>query len=87
MLTAHVNAIAVNTNNGASHAFNSLVLITAFLPNIGYKGAEVLVKEYAETEGIDFHKFLKNKLGEELVERVLSPAALMSLGFKDTKDK
>lgn len=58
------------------------LIITAFLPEIGYDRAEELLSELASSGHSDIRKFLINKLGEELVEEFLSPARLMSLGYR-----
>ena len=49
---------------------------------IGYEKAEKLVKEFLETGKTNFREFLKEKLGEELVEEILSPYKLTALGYR-----
>lgn len=65
------------------HEENSLMLITAFLPYIGYKQAEALLKGYEQqaTE-LSFREYLSSELGEELVTKVLKPLSLMALGYR-----
>lgn len=68
------------------HEEDSLVLITAFLPHIGYKSAEELLNRYKESERRGtFRAFLVDELGEELVTKVLKPLSLMALGYKKRK--
>lgn len=68
------------------HAFESITLITAFLPQLGYQRAEELVNSFIKSGQKNFRVFLRSNLGEQIVDRVLSPAALMSLGYKDSKE-
>lgn len=57
---------------------NSRVIITAFLPYIGFEKAEELLREYAESpDEITLKEFLKRKLGEKLVNRGLSIGNIM----------
>lgn len=87
MLSKHVSAIQSRPGVCASHVGVSPTIITAFLPEIGYEKAEKIVKEYDETAECDLRTFLKSKLGEGMVNRILSPAALMSLGYKERKGR
>ena len=62
------------------------IVATAFLPILGYAGVEALVKEWEagdagrENAADSFRDWLSRRLGVELVDRVLSPAALTALG-------
>ncbi len=66
-----------------SHVFESTTLITAFLPYLGYQKAEELLIEFTGSGQRDFRLFLEDRLGKGMVSKVLSPAALMSLGYKE----
>ncbi|MBD3316071.1 MAG: aspartate ammonia-lyase [Chitinivibrionales bacterium] len=67
-----------------SHAYRSPMLITAFLPHIGYERAQGLVHAYqGEGAGETFKDFLVRELGVELVDRVLTSENIMALGFRD----
>ncbi len=58
-------------------------MITAFVPYIGYEKATTLVKEWiASSREISLKEFLKTKIDQSLVEKVLSGTSLMSLGFR-----
>jgi aspartate ammonia-lyase len=70
-----------------SHAFESTTLITAFLPYLGYRKAEELVLEFTGSSQKDFRSFLEDRLGVQMVNKVLSPAALMSLGYKENIER
>lgn len=70
-----------------SRAFESSTLITAFLPYLGYRKAEELVCEFARSGIKDFRSFLESRLGAQMVNKILSPSALMSLGYKETSER
>lgn len=88
LLSKHVQEIAAHSETCSLHVSNNPTLITAFLPHIGYERAERLVKEYADRnmEEIGFRRFLEERLGKDFVDQVLSPANLMSLGYRTTFD-
>ncbi|HPF99983.1 MAG TPA: aspartate ammonia-lyase [Kiritimatiellia bacterium] len=58
-------------------------VIAAFLPVIGYEKAEALVGQFRSAARADFREFLNENLGKDLVDRVLEPSRLMSLGYSD----
>jgi len=82
ILTAHVKAIKADAEKCKEYVAKSLTIVTALLPVIGYKQAEALVKEFLESGETDFRAFLKKRLGEELVEEMLSPYKLTALGYR-----
>ena len=55
--------------------------ITAFVPYLGYDRAGSLVSEWESAGRPPLREFLSGILGDELVSRTLSAAALTSLGF------
>ena len=57
------------------------VIFTAFLPYIGYDRVESLIKEFNESTESNVRRFLIDKLGKEMVDKVLSPQSLNSLGY------
>ena len=61
---------------------SSPIIITAFLPQIGYANAEELLSEFSLSGGGNLRAFLEEKLGKELVDRVLSPYRLTALGYQ-----
>lgn len=82
-LASHVDGVKANRDECERGANGSITLITAFLPYIGYDKAQILVQEFHTSGEADFRAFLTGKLGADLVEKVLSPANLVALGYKD----
>lgn len=82
-LLGHVNGIVPNPEYCRELFDHNEQIITAFLPYIGYAKALKLLKEYRELETkTSFRDFLTDKLGQDNVERVLSPSNLTSLGYR-----
>ena len=74
----HIEQISPKRDVCKSKVENSRVIITAFLPYIGFEKAEELLREYAESpDEITLKEFLKRKLGEKLVNRGLSIGNIM----------
>lgn len=82
MLSGYVKGIEADKEQCAYYLDNSLAIITAFVPHIGYEKCEEYVKEFENSKELNFRVFLTGKLGEELVDDALSPQSLMSLGYK-----
>lgn len=83
ILARHVLEIKANENICRDNLNKSLGLITAFVPDIGYEEATKLVQEFANTKEMptaSLREFLENKLGKELVCKVLDPHNIVSLG-------
>lgn len=79
----HITAIKADPDICRKHFEESIIIITAFLPYIGYEKAEELLNEYKlNHSGTNVRKYLEIKLGEVLTNKVLSSANLMSLGHK-----
>lgn len=83
ILARHIEKITANETECRSRVDSSIMLVTAFLPYIGYERAEMLVKSYVQNGGGDFRKFLNDSIGEDVVKRILAPENLMSLGYRD----
>ncbi len=81
-LAEHVKGIKVDDRRCKEYLDRSIIIITAFLPVIGYDRAEKLVKKFLTTGKTNFREFLKEELGEKLVEEVLSPYKLTALGYR-----
>jgi aspartate ammonia-lyase len=78
-----VAELSVNEEVCRNRFEKSEMLITAFIPHIGYKKAEELAQKFSTIEsGISFKKFLEEELGDELVSKTLKPSSLMALGFR-----
>jgi aspartate ammonia-lyase len=59
------------------------MILTAFLPVIGYDRAAGLVQELISSGRKNVREFLSERLGPETVERILSPERLTSLGYRE----
>jgi aspartate ammonia-lyase len=81
----HISGISADPDACRASFDKSITLITAFLPHIGYEKATALAQEYRSRSGraLSVRAFLVEKLGAELVDRVLDPHNLTSLGFRD----
>ena len=87
MLARLVDGITANPGRCRALVDSNPIIVTAFLPYIGYERAQELLAKYGEErgdKGVSIREFLGGKLGVELVDRVLSPEALSALGFPDS---
>jgi aspartate ammonia-lyase len=82
MLANHAEGIEANEAECERQFFQSLEIVTAFLPAIGYDRATGLVEAFKQSGRSDFKKYLVEQLGEELVAQTLSPRNLMALGHR-----
>ncbi len=83
MLAKHIELIEAGVEACQYQEENNEMLITAFLPHIGYEKGEALLHKYrTEKRGIKFRDFLQQELGETLVEDTLKPARLTALGYR-----
>jgi aspartate ammonia-lyase len=85
MAASHIKSCAAVPERCSLHVNSSTAFATALVPHVGYKKAEALVDEFQRTDGNDFRQFLIDILGEECINSILSPQALMSLGFSKKK--
>lgn len=85
MMASHVQGIKANSAKCLEYLENSPTLITAFLPILGYDRANELLVEWQKGQPRSFREFLTNELGLELVNKILSPYNLVSLGYADEK--
>ncbi|MFB3895322.1 MAG: aspartate ammonia-lyase [bacterium] len=83
ILTSHIELITAKKENNLRYVDTSPMIITAFLPHIGYEKATALLQEFNKTGSNNLRDYLTEKLGKELVDRVLSPENLVSLGYRD----
>ena len=60
----------------------STMIVTAFLPEIGYDRAREILSDFRESGEMNVKEFLEKQLGPDLVNRILSPYQLTALGFK-----
>ena len=82
ILADHIDNITANAEICKKYFDENIILITAFLPFIGYMKAEELINTFNDTAETNFRKFLDEKLGISLTEKVLSASNLMSLGYR-----
>jgi aspartate ammonia-lyase len=82
MFAAHVSGISADAGKCSGIAHASPMIITALVPYIGYEKATEIMNGYEAAADKDFRTYLKNLLGEELVDRALDPYTLTALGFK-----
>jgi len=85
-LAAYVALIAANPSVCAELVRRDRMIVTAFLPDIGYAAAEKLLAEFdaaRETDGaLEIRSFLESRLGAEAVKQKLSPSSLSELGYR-----
>ncbi len=82
MLAKHAEGIEADEAACARRFNASIEIVTAFLPVIGYDRATALVHAFKQTNRTDFREYLVEELGEELVNKTLSPQNLMALGYR-----
>jgi hypothetical protein len=58
------------------------MIITAFVPSIGYERCQDLLQEFDAAGRDDLRAFLVEQLGGEVVERTLAPQHIISLGYR-----
>jgi aspartate ammonia-lyase len=85
MLEKHLDGLKINTEQCRFYLEQSPMLITAFIPHIGYEQASCLLKEFFASSEKNLKDFLVKKLGKKIVDQVLSPQNLTSLGYKDER--
>jgi aspartate ammonia-lyase len=85
LLAAHVRGITADPQKCEEYFNTSPMIITALLPVIGYEKATKLIAEFSSGTGKNMRRFLEERLGKELIDKVLSPYQLTALGYKDKK--
>ncbi len=93
-LATCVEGIKPDAARCAATLADNPVIVTAFLPYIGYEGAQALLADYRALNGdrapsgpreaMTVRAYLEERLGKDLVDRVLSADALSALGFPET---
>ena len=83
IMARHVKEISADLRHLKARLSEKESIITAFLPFIGYQKAEEIVKGFRESSPSgNFREYLINLLGNDLVEKALSPGYLMSMGYR-----
>jgi aspartate ammonia-lyase len=85
LLSEHVRGIPANKEKCEEYFNASPMIITALLPVIGYEKASQLISDFSSRGEKNMRRFLEEKLGKELIDKVLSPYQLTALGYKDKK--
>jgi aspartate ammonia-lyase len=85
LLTEHVRGIVADKEKCEEYFDASPMIITALLPVIGYEKATQFITEFSSRGENNMRRFLEEKLGKELIDKVLSPYQLTALGYKDKK--
>jgi len=86
MFEEHLKGIEACEEACRRHLEESVSIITAFLPEIGYEKAQKLLKEFQSSAGKNFRSFLCRKLGEKKVNETLSADKLLSLGYNHERN-
>ncbi len=81
-LTVHIEWIQADEARCRYYVDHSRMLITAFVPALGYDRCQALLKEFDETGDDNLRLFLEAKLGKEAVDKALSPHQLLGLGYR-----
>ncbi|MEW5894915.1 MAG: aspartate ammonia-lyase [Candidatus Omnitrophota bacterium] len=82
MFAEYVLQIAADERTALTYVAGAKSIITAFIPQTGYLRAEELLKELEGRNEKNVRAFLDEKLGEELVSKVLSCQNLTALGYR-----
>ena len=85
LLTEHVRGIGAGKEKCEEYFDASPMIITALLPVIGYEKATQFITEFSSRGEKNMRRFLEEKLGKELIDKILSPYQLTALGYKDKK--
>jgi aspartate ammonia-lyase len=88
MLSKYIKTIKANPKICRKYFDNNPLIVTAFLPHLGYQKCQKLWKDfYKESKNgkITVRGFLEKKLGKEGVNKILSAQSLMSLGYRDNE--
>ena len=85
LLTEHVRGIMADKEKCEEYFDASPMIITALLPVTGYEKATQWMTEFSSRGEKNMRLFLEEKLGKELIDKILSPYQLTALGYKDKK--
>ncbi len=86
MLARHAEGIEADEAECVRQFSESVEIVTAFLPVVGYDRATALVQQFKDRTDLsdrsDFKQFLIQELGEAVVAKTLSPQNIMALGHR-----
>lgn len=82
LLASHIAGVAADAGECRRYFDRSPAIVTALLPHVGYGKAEELLNEFRNSGDKDLRAFLSAKLGSELIDSILDPSSLTSLGYR-----
>jgi aspartate ammonia-lyase len=82
MLEKHAAGIDADQGKCLERLYASPEIITAFVPMLGYDRCSELFKRFGQQGDGTILEFLEKELGEEIVNKTLSPQNLMAMGHK-----
>ncbi len=82
VLLPHIDGIQADEVRCSYYVDRSRMIVTAFVPFLGYERCQELIREFDKTNREDVRAFLKEKLGEDVVQKTLSPHNLVGLGYR-----
>lgn len=82
-LTILVDGMSADPKRCEASVFDSVGVLTAFVPMVGYARAEKWARQFLSSSETDLKAFLIEKVGEDAVKEVLSPEKLNALGYVD----
>jgi aspartate ammonia-lyase len=82
VLAGHIDGIQADAARCRYYFDRSRMIVTAFVPLLGYARCQELLGEFDAAGREDLRVFLKERLGEAMVEKTLSPGNLLALGFR-----
>jgi len=85
LLTEHIRGIEAVKEKCEEYFDASPMIITALLPVIGYEKATQCIMAFSSRGEKNMRLFLEEKLGKELINKILSHYQLTALGYKDKK--
>ncbi len=84
-LARHIEEIEPDGHVCSRIASESLSIVTALVPKIGYEAATKLVSEFKASGATDFRLFLSEHLDPQTVTEWLAPHRLTQLGYRPEK--
>ncbi len=80
----HIIQIKANKEQCLNKFYSNPIIITAFIPIIGYDKCSDIISDYTKISEPKpkFDSFLENYLDTDTIKKVLNPSNLMSLGYK-----
>ncbi|MFA5321597.1 MAG: aspartate ammonia-lyase [Smithella sp.] len=83
LFISHVRGIVSCPDKCKEYFDASPMIITALLPVIGYEKAALLISDFSSRGEKNMRRFLEEKLGKDLIDKILSPYQLTALGYRD----